>query len=129
MCSSDLSLPVGYDLRYKYSLGDGFWNSEHYANGNFRTRQVIVPDRNIDIYDEIETWKYGQSAPVRFTVQVPGETPVTDTVSIQFKYSSSDWMIPIPMWQMGNNRWSYILYGPFLDMGSMYYRYCRNDQC
>jgi len=127
--SVTLSLPVGYDLRYKYSLGDGFWNSEHYANGNFRTRQVIVPDRNIDIYDEIETWKYGQSAPVRFTVQVPGETPVTDTVSIQFKYSSSDWMIPIPMWQMGNNRWSYILYGPFLDMGSMYYRYCRNDQC
>jgi hypothetical protein len=35
-----LKLPVGFDLRYKYSLGDGFWNAEHEA-GKFVVRQLI----------------------------------------------------------------------------------------
>jgi hypothetical protein len=28
-----LSLPVGVEIRYKYSLGDGFWNAEHEEDG------------------------------------------------------------------------------------------------
>ena len=35
-----LDLPVGADIRYKYTLGDGFWNAEHNADGSFRLRQA-----------------------------------------------------------------------------------------
>ena len=27
--SITLALPAGADIRYKYTLGDGFWNAEH----------------------------------------------------------------------------------------------------
>ncbi|TFG49250.1 MAG: hypothetical protein E4H33_02660, partial [Anaerolineales bacterium] len=30
-----LSLPVGAEIQYKYTLGDGFWNAEHLDNGAF----------------------------------------------------------------------------------------------
>ena len=30
-----LSLPAGTDFRYKYTLGDGFWNSEQTSEGSF----------------------------------------------------------------------------------------------
>ncbi len=52
--SLSLSLPVGLDLRYKYTAGDGFWNAEHLNDGNFRVRQLIVPDSNVTIDDSIE---------------------------------------------------------------------------
>ena len=33
------------------------------------------------------------------------------------------------MWPLGNNRWTYKLYGPLNILGSFAYRYCRNGQC
>lgn len=125
--SLTLELPTGLDLRYKYTLGDGFWNSEHYADGSFRTRQLIVPDADLTVTDIIESWKSGTYAPVTFTVTVPSDTPAEDIVSIQF--NPFGWTAPIPMWPLGNNQWLYVLNGPLDFFGELKYRYCRNDQC
>ena len=125
--SISLRLPAGADIRYKYTLGDGFWNAEHDADGNFVVRQLIVPDNDTVITDAVRTWQAGPSAPILFNVTVPANTPVGDTVSIQF--NPYGWTEPIPMWPLGNNRWVYRLYSPLNMLGSFGYRYCRNDQC
>lgn len=125
--SVTLELPVGMDLKYKYSLGDGFWNAEHNADGSFRLRQLIVPDKDLTVTDIITGWKTGTAAPVTFTVTVPPETPQGDFVSIQF--NPYGWTSPIPMWPLGNNTWLYVLYGPLDYFGEISYRYCRNDLC
>ncbi len=122
-----LDLPVGLDLRYKYSLGDGFWNSEISKNGAFRVRQLIVPGKEMVIRDSIDTWTTPNYAPIQFTVKVPSNTPGTDTISIQF--NPYGWTEPVPMWPLGNNQWMYVLYNPLSIVGSVGYRYCRNDQC
>lgn len=122
-----LSLPAGADLRYKYTLGDGFWNAEHRSNGDFVLRQLLVPETNAVVTDTVETWQAGTSAPIVFEVAVPNATPSTDTVSIQF--NPYGWTEPIPMWSLGNHRWVYILYSPLNMLGQFEYRYCRNDQC
>jgi hypothetical protein len=125
--SITLTLPVGVDLRYKYTLGDGFWNAELNADGGFKVRQLIVPDHDAIIQDMIETWRSPKLAPVTFDIQAPASTPAGETVSIQF--SPFVWMEPLPMWSMGNNRWVYILYGPQHLVSQVKYRFCRNDQC
>ncbi len=122
-----LSLPVGFDLRYKYTLGDGFWNGELNASGNFRTRQLIVPAASTTVEDQIDTWQTGTAAPITFTVTIPDNTPATDSTSIQF--NPFGWMEPIPMWPLGNHRYTYILYNPLSMLGDVGYRYCRNEQC
>ena len=48
-----LSLPVGIDLRYKYTLGDGFWNGERSENGGYHLRQLIVADHDATQSDKI----------------------------------------------------------------------------
>ncbi len=122
-----LKLTAGMDLRYKYTMGDGFWNAERNADGSIRTRQIVVPERDVTIEDKIDTWKSGGFASVSFTVSVPENTPVSDTVSIQL--NPFGWTEPIPMWPIGKNRWFYILYNPLSGFTSASYRYCRNDQC
>lgn len=122
-----MMLPAGADIRYKYSLGDGFWNAEHEANGNFTLRQLIVPGSGGVIQDYVETWQAGSSAPILFEVSAPNDTPSTDIVSIQF--NPYGWTEPIQMWPLGNNRWVYKLFSPLNMLGSFEYRYCRNDQC
>ena len=122
-----LSLPVGFDLRYKYTLGDGFWNGELNDGGNFRTRQLIVPAASTTIEDQIATWQSGTAAPITFTVTVPDNTPATDSTSIQF--NPFGWMEPIPTWPLGDHRYTYILYNPLSMLGDVGYRYCRNEQC
>jgi hypothetical protein len=127
--SLSLMLPVGADIRYKYTLGDGFWNAEHGSDGAFVVRQFIVPTSSIviQIEDTVQTWQAGPSSPILFEVDVPAYTPVTDIVSIQFNPFS--WTEPIPMWSLGNNKWVYQLYSPLNMLGDFEYRYCRNDQC
>ena len=122
-----LRLPAGADIRYKYTLGDGFWNAEHDTDGNFVVRQLIVPENDTAINDNVSTWQSGPSAPILFNVTVPGNTPVGDSISIQF--NPYGWTEPIQMWPLGNNRWVYKLYSPLNMLGSFGYRYCRNDQC
>jgi len=93
-----MRLPVGADLRYKYTLGDGFWNAEHASDGAFVLRQLIVPARDVTIEDTVLTWASGPSAPILFEVTVPQNTPLGENVSIQFNPYS--WMQPIPIWNL-----------------------------
>jgi hypothetical protein len=122
-----LDLPAGADLRYKYTQGDGLWNSEHSADGRFRIRQLIVPDQNSVVQDQVEIWAAGTNAPILFQVTVPPNTPAADTVSIQFNPYA--WTPSIPMWPIGNNQWVFKLFGPLNLVNNFAYRYCRNDQC
>jgi hypothetical protein len=127
--SLSLMLPAGADIRYKYTLGDGFWNSEHNSDGTFVLRQLILPASTspVQVQDTIQTWHAGVSSPILFEVNVPASTPVTDIISIQ--YNPYGWTEPIPMWPQGNNKWVYELYSPLDMLGNFEYRYCRNDQC
>jgi len=124
-----ISLPAGADLRYKYTMGDGFWNAEHRTDGAFVVRQLVVPSGqgSVMVEDVIATWQAGPSAPILFEVTVPETTPVGDIVSIQF--NPYGWTEPLPMWPLGNNRWVYKLFSPLNMLGQFEYRYCRNDQC
>jgi hypothetical protein len=122
-------LPAGSDIRYKYTLGDGFWNAEHNADGSFILRQLIVPASSspVQVQDTVKTWQAGASSPILFEASVPSTTPITDVISIQF--NPYGWTVPIPMWPQGNNKWVYELYSPLDMLGGFEYRYCRNDQC
>ena len=127
--SISLNLPVGADIRYKYTLGDGFWNAEHASDGTFVVRQLIVPAAQdpVQVQDAIQTWQAGPSSPILFEVSLPADTPATDIPSIQF--NPYGWTEPIPMWPLGDNHWVYQLYSPLNMLGDFEYRYCRNDQC
>ena len=122
-----VELPAGLDLRYKYSLGDGFWNAELTNDNQFRVRQLIVPDEDLTIIDTIDSWRSENFGPITFNVKVPENTPSTDLVSIQFNPFS--WTEPIPMWPLGNNQWTFTLNSPLNLVGNVKYRFCRNDQC
>ena len=123
-----MTLPAGADIRYKYTLGDGFWNAEHTLNGNFRLRQLIVPEQNVALEDRVDTWHSGGQGAITFDVNVPEYTPASDSIFIQFN-PLFGWTEPIPMWSLGNNRWAYVLYSPLNLPGNFSYRYCRNAQC
>lgn len=123
-----VKLPVGADIRYKYTLGDGFWNAEHNRDATFLVRQLIVPAKDVVVEDTVITWQAGDSsAPILFEISVPANTPAGETISIQF--NPFGWTEPMPMWPLGNNRWTYKLFSPLNMLGSFQYRYCRNDQC
>jgi hypothetical protein len=125
--SVSLFLPVGAHVQYKYTLGDGFWNAEFAASGQYMLRDLIVPTQNTTITDVVQSWQAGPNAPILFEVTVPQDTPTTDIIYIQF--NPYGWTPPIPMWPRGNNQWGYKLYGPLSMIGSFGYRYCRNAQC
>lgn len=125
--SITLSLPVGADIRYKYTLGDGFWNAEHNPGGEFLLRRLIVPDKPDVVEDYIASWGNSSRGPVLFDLTVPDETPTTDQVSIQF--NPYGWTEPVPMWFLGEDHWAYVLYSPLEIFDRLGYRYCRSDQC
>jgi len=125
--SVSLFLPAGADVEYKYTLGDGFWNSEFTSAGQYLTRRFVVPTYNTTIEEGVQSWQAGPNAPILFQLTVPANTPVSDVMYIQF--NPYGWTPPIPMWNMGNNHWAYKLYGPLNIIGSFGYRYCRNAQC
>ncbi len=123
-----LTLPAGADVRYKYTLGDGFWNAEHTADGAFRLRQLIVPDHTVLIEDKVDTWYDGEPKSLIFDLSVPADTPADEPISIQFN-PLIGWTEPLPMWSLGNQRWAYVLFSPLNLPGNFAYRYCRNAQC
>lgn len=123
-----MSLPVGADIRYKYTLGDGFWNAERSTSGGVRLRQFIVPNHPVLVEDIVDTWSDAGKKTLTFDLQVPADTPAGDFISIQFN-PLIGWTEPIPMWNLGNERWAYILYSPLNLSGELSYRYCRNGQC
>jgi hypothetical protein len=124
----EIELPAGAFLEYKYTLGDGFWNSEYTPNGDFRIRTLTVPDVDTVIEDHIDNWGENSSAgPILFDLMVPPSTPDFDHVSIQF--NPFGWTEPIPMWKLGEDHWVYMLFSPIAQFEQIVYRYCRNDQC
>jgi hypothetical protein len=125
--TATISLPAGAYVQYKYTLGDGFWNAEHHADGSFVLREMIVSAQDMVVQDSVETWQAGSSSPILFEVTVPPTTPVSDIIYIQF--NPYGWTEPIPMWSVGNNKWIYKLYSPLNMLGTFHYRYCRNGQC
>jgi len=125
--SVSLYLPAGAHLAYKYTLGDGFWNSEFNTAGQYVIRNLVIPAQNTTIDDVVQSWQAGPNAPILFEVDVPQDTPIGDVIYIQFNPFS--WTEPIPMWKVGNYRWAYKLYGPLNILGAFTYRYCRNAQC
>ncbi len=122
-----VQLPAGAEVRYKYTLGDGYWNAEHTAEGGFRIRRLVVPDHDVQIEDRVETWYDGEHPYLTFDVRVPPETPPEETVAVQL--SSFGWMEPLPMWQAGENHWTYFIFSPLNGVADLHYRYCRNAQC
>ena len=125
--SLTMELSVGLDLRYKYTVGDGFWNSEMDADGQFQLRQFIVPDHDITVDDQIATWQTKDFGAITFNLKVSADFPDGETVSIQF--NPYGWTEPIPMWPLGNGKWFYVLYNPLQLLDQVSYRFCRNDQC
>jgi hypothetical protein len=122
-----IRLPVGANIQYKYTLGDGFWNAEHHKDGAWVVREFIVPPQDVVFQNTVETWAAGNSSPILFEVTVPSVTPPGDIIYLQV--NPYGWTEPLPMWPLGNNRWAYKLYGPLNILGSFGYRYCRNAQC
>jgi hypothetical protein len=122
-----LELPIGSDIRYKYTLGDGFWNAERGVDGSFAIRQLIVPDTPMVIEDTIETWYIGEPREITFDLIVPENTHSQDQIFIQF--NPYGWTEPIPMWHLGGQRWAYILFSPLDLIDQLGYRYCRAGQC
>ncbi len=125
--SVSLFLPVGAEIEYKYTLGDGFWNAEFTSTGQYVTRHLLVPAQNMTVDDAVQSWQAGPNNPILFQVTVPQDTPTGDSIYIQF--NPYGWTPPIPMWSTGTNQWAYKLYGPLNIVGSFGYRYCRNAQC
>ncbi len=126
--SLTLTLPVGADLHYKYTLGDGVWNAECNAQGDLNLRQIIIPDKSITIENQVAAWTLPGPAQIAFQVTPPAVLPSGDNLSIQFN-PGYGWLEPIPMWPNADRTWSFTLYSPLQGMGSLQYRYCRNEQC
>jgi len=122
-----LSLPVGAYFQYKYSLGDGFWNSELNENNQFRIREITVPGQDATIEESIFSFNSMDTSPITFQITTPTDTPKNENVSIQFNPFS--WMGSIPMWSQGNNQWKFILSSPLNMISQTGIRICRNDQC
>ncbi|MGB4595051.1 MAG: hypothetical protein WBI14_04020 [Anaerolineaceae bacterium] len=120
-----VKLHAGSELRYKYTMGDGYINAERDAEGNRLTRRLIVPSRDIEIEDQILSWRKDNLEPASITIRVNDAIALHDWISLQLK--GDNWLAPIPMWPIGDNQWMYLLYE---DPASSYsYQVCRNDLC
>ncbi|UYN89468.1 MAG: hypothetical protein KIT08_10265 [Anaerolineales bacterium] len=125
--SLTLELPTGTDLRYKYTLGDGLWNAEHYTDGNFVLRQLIIPagTTQLTVRDNLQEWSAGGgSGPIWFDLTAPDDG---SPVYLQFKLL--DWATALPMWNLGGGRHAYVLYSPTNFAEPLEYRYCRDAAC
>jgi hypothetical protein len=122
-----LQVYEGTLIRYAYTLGDGVWSGELDGNGNRRLREYVVPWTNDTRTDVVVSWQAQNAAPVVFQVDVPGDTPIGDTVSIQF--FTGVWQPPVLMWPVSTQRWKFTLSNPTTQTGPLYYRFCRNGTC
>ncbi len=125
--SIDLQLYAGTDLRYKFTLGDGFWNAERSSGGALITRQLIVPNQDISLNLQVDSWRASAVEPITFHITAPPAASSLDEVFIQFKHE--EWTEPIPIWPLGGNRYLYILFSPLDEAQVLVYRFCRNSNC
>lgn len=122
-----ITLYEGTDLHYKYTLGDALWNAERDNDGFFHIRHLIVPNHDLVVEDTVMSWHGGVKDSLNFHLIAPGNTPLSDYVSIQFK--SLYWLEPLPMRSLGKNEWLFTLHSPLDFNEPLVYRYCRNSQC
>jgi hypothetical protein len=125
--SVTVSLPVGAYVQYKYTMGDGFWNSEQNSTGKFFLREFIVPAKNTTIFDKNAIFSSPGDGKIEINVSVPVNTPSSDFLFIQF--NPYDWMEPIPMQKTDEFSWRFTLSSPLQLFNSINYRYCRNGDC
>ena len=125
---SPYSCPLGADIEYKYTLGDGFWNSEFTSTGQYATRHLIVPSQNTTVEDVVQSWQTGPNAPILFDVTVPPDTPISDIDLYPVQSLWLDAANPHAAWSV-QTAGHYKLYGPLNIVGAFGYRYCRNAQC
>lgn len=122
-----LSLHAETDLRFKFTLGDGYWNAEQRNDVNHVIRQLIVPNHDVTLTLDIESWRTPGFEPITFQVQIPPENSPGDEKYIQFQ--TAKWTEPIPLWNLGNGNYLYILFSPFDPTTALNYRFCRNENC
>lgn len=124
-----ISLPIGIDIRYKYTLGDGFWNAEHGLDQSFITHQLILPADSEELYivDTVSSWQTSTTEPVWFKAITSQATPPGEQLTLQFKVG--DWLPALPMVQVGDNSWAAPLISPHNFSGEIPYRYCREFPC
>ena len=122
-----LDLYTGTDLRYKFTLGDGYWNAERNINGGFHVRQLIVPDHSVTLDLSVDTWRVPGVAPVTINVSIPPENDPGDEKYIQLK--SGSWTEPLPLWPLGDGNYIYIVFSPLDISVPISYRFCRNEDC
>lgn len=122
-----MTLYAGTDLRFKFTLGDGYWNTEQKADGGMNIRQLIVPNHDFSLELQIETWRTSVFEPISFetfvhpTVGQPGER------YLQIK--TNEWSKPLPMWPIGSGNYLYILFSPFEMATPITYRVCLESVC
>lgn len=123
-----LSLYAGMDLRYKFTLGDGYWNAERSSvSGSWLVHQLIVPNHDVTIQLTIDSWRSAGTAPITFEVSIPPETSTGDEIFIQF--NNGVWTSPLPLWPLGGGNYLYILFSPLDQSIPISYRFCRNEAC
>jgi hypothetical protein len=122
-----LQLPKGLVYTYKYSLGDGLWNSERDENGGLVSRKQLISEDVQVIQDDLQPFGKADGYSIDFFLKVPQNTPFGDHISIQF--NPFDWSPPLPMTRRGDDEYQYTLFGPQDLLGEISYRYCRNLVC
>ncbi len=123
-----LDLPSGAYIRYKYTVGDGFWNAETNADGGVVLHEFIVPASDTVLDDAVINWATaGDFGSIWFAAKTPPGTPQTDTLWLQL--NPWGWTEPLPMWRVSADEWVYLLSSPLNIIGDVEFRYCRNAQC
>jgi hypothetical protein len=125
--SIKLELHADTDLRYKFSLGDGYWNAEQELSGGFKVRQLIVPNHDIQLDLKIDSWGMPDIKPITFQVTIPYEIRSGQTPYIQFK--TNTWTNPLPLWPLGEGNYLYILFSPLEENTTLEYRFCIDQNC
>ena len=125
--SVSLDLYSGTYLRYKFTIGDGFWNGERDARGEIKLREMVVPKQDTSVEVTIDSWRSSTKAPITFQVQVQPERLTNQKYFIQFK--NQKWTEPIPLWPIGDNNLLYILYTPLEDIEVLDYLVCNQENC
>ena len=122
-----LSLYSGSYIRYKFTMGDGYWNAERDVLGEIKTREMIVPTQDTTITATIESWRSGNIAPITFQVEVKPERLPEHDFFIQF--NNGKWTKPILLWPIGNDDLLYILYSPLEGLEALNFMVCHHDHC
>lgn len=123
-----LSLYEGQYLRYRYTLGNGRFNGEINDDGTPRVRDFVVPREDVTLQEQPARFTTPGYGPVTFIINTPLNTPAADNVALQLFFDST-WQPPIPMWRLGANSFTYILFNPLNVAGDIGYRVCRNMAC